>query len=521
MNLAEAAEGPPFDVVVVGGGINGCGIAREIASRGLRVALLEASDFGFGTTWRSTRLIHGGLRYLEHGELGLVRESLRERARLLRERPHLVKPQPFVLPQLPWSRRPAWQVRMGLAAYDLLATGGRLPRHSRIGRDALLEATPGIGELANGGFSFHDARAVAPERLALELALEARAAGAALANYANVTAIRSRHGAVSGVDVEWRGKSLSLAAPHVVNAAGPWVDAVAQTANIEGPKLIGATRGSHIALEVPEPVTHAAVLSTAKSDGRVFFALPHSGLLLVGTTDVLYGCDPALVRPAANELQYLLEEARTLFPRATLNAEQVRYSYAGVRPLLASRSGRNASAITRRHAVIDHRQTGGPAGLFSVAGGKLSTYRPLAKEVLRELGCAATMAGDGRFRPRPTVTAATPEVAEHLDRYGANAGSVAGYGMDVLCRHAGAVVGEVEHAVRHELAISVADVLLRRTGVGWHSCRGLCCHAEVAVRMGALLGWDESETSRQIGDYEREVAANLPGWDDIMKEGGG
>jgi glycerol-3-phosphate dehydrogenase len=299
------------------------------------------------------------------------------------------------------------------------------------------------------------------------------------------------------------------------------VDAVAQAAGITGPKLIGATRGSHIALEVDSPVANAAVLSTAKSDGRVFFALPHSGLLLVGTTDELYECDPALVRPGVTELTYLLEEAQTLFPGAGLNPGQVRYAYAGVRPLLArgkrGDAGGDAGAITRRHAVIDHRTSGGPAGLYSVAGGKLSTYRPLALQVLRSIGRSPAPSPTGHARARPRVTEITAEVAAHLERYETAASAVAGYGSDVLCKHSGAVVGEVEHAVRHELATTVGDVLLRRTGIGWHTCRGLCCHVDVAARMGRLLGWDEAERELRKRDYEREVAANLPAWEDIVQ----
>ncbi|MGH2633952.1 MAG: FAD-dependent oxidoreductase, partial [Tepidiformaceae bacterium] len=168
MNLAEAAGGEPFDLVVIGGGINGCAIAEEAAARGLRTALFEATDFGFGTTWRSTKLIHGGLRYLEHGDVRLVFESLRERAWLLRTRPYLVKPQRFVLPMLPWTRRPKWQLGVGLSAYDLLALYRGVPAHRRLSDRTLHEMAPFLPDETSGGFTFYDARVIAPERLCLE-----------------------------------------------------------------------------------------------------------------------------------------------------------------------------------------------------------------------------------------------------------------------------------------------------------------------------------------------------------------
>ncbi|MEO6397551.1 MAG: FAD-dependent oxidoreductase, partial [Tepidiformaceae bacterium] len=189
MTLETLAAGPPLDLAIIGGGINGCGIAEEAAARGLRVALFEADDFGFGTTWRSTKLIHGGLRYLEHGDVRLVFESLRERAWLLKTRPHLVKPQRFILPMLPWTRRPAWQLRLGLAAYDLLSLYRAVPSHRKLKDGRLHELASALPEETRGGFTFYDARVIAPERLALEMALEARQQGAVIQNHARVARV--------------------------------------------------------------------------------------------------------------------------------------------------------------------------------------------------------------------------------------------------------------------------------------------------------------------------------------------
>jgi glycerol-3-phosphate dehydrogenase len=241
----------------------------------------------------------------------------------------------------------------------------------------------------------------------------------------------------------------------------------------------------------------------------------------VGTTDVRHDCDPWAARPDAGELRYLLEEARALFPAVALAPELVRSAYTGVRPLLASTKS-DAEAISRRHAVIDHGTRGGPAGLYSVAGGKLSTYRPLAMEVLRRIGRspevvrAVASGSSGPALPGHLP----PAITDHLERYGAAAAAIARRGAEIVCEHAGAVVGEVEHAVKNEGATSVADVLMRRTGIAWHTCRGLCCHAGVAGLMAEMLGWDSLETERHVATYEREVARHLPAWDEIVAESG-
>ncbi len=513
-DLTSLASGPPLDAVIIGGGINGCAVARELAGRGKRVALFEKDDFGFGTTWRSTKLIHGGLRYLEHGDLRLVFESLRERAWLLRTRPHLVRPMRFLLPELPWTRRPAWQLRAGLALYDLLALYRAVPGHRRLSDDRLHELAPSISSDTHGGFSFFDARATSPERLVLELALEAKLSGAVVRNHTTVAAIATANGAVSGVIIESGDERVEVRSAAVINAAGPWVDAVNRLAPRPPGEVLGVTRGSHIVVQPRTPFGRDAIFSTARSDGRVFFAVPQGALLQVGTTDDRYEGHPDDARPTSSDITYLLAEANELLPGLELTEADVCYTYTGLRPLERVKGGPEA-AISRRHAVIRHDRLDGPRGLYSVIGGKLSTFRPLAREaadaigakgraawpMFDEKGASGALAQSDRF---PEAT------RRRLRNYGPALSAVLRAGEDPLAEGGDGLTGEVRHAVIAELASTLSDILLRRTGLGWGPLRGLDVHHAAATIAASLLDWDGAEEARQVAAYERDVARHLP-----------
>ena len=514
MTPAELASGPPLDLAVIGGGINGVAIAEEVAARGLRVALFEATDFGFGTTWRSTKLIHGGLRYLEHGDVGLVFESLRERARLLKTRPYLVTPQRFLLPVLPWTRRPRWQLRTGLATYDMLAMYRGVPSHRGLSKSKLREKAPYLSEAANGGFSFFDARVHSPERLTLEMALEARAHGAYVFNHTQVTGLRVANGEVESIDVQHGGMLSRIPVRNVVNAAGPWVDAVNQLGDLPQAELLGVTRGTHIVVELDEPPGHDAVFSTAKSDGRVFFAVPQGDLLLIGTTDERYEGHPSEIRPVPSDIDYLLEEANELMPGRGITRNRIRYAYAGLRPLQKVAGGPEA-AISRRHAVLEHEKLGGAKGVFSVVGGKLTTFRPLAGEIAARLGAEPRSGSRDEpvapgWRDMLLGSGLPKPVLRHLRIYGASIGSVLSLGREPLCEHAGAIEGEIRHAARFEAVETLADLMMRRTGISWASCRGLCCVDRVAEIAAAELGWSELETAAQVKAFRDELDYHLP-----------
>ncbi len=513
-DLAALSAGPPLDAVIIGGGINGCGIARELALRGLRVALFEKDDFGFGTTWRSTKLVHGGLRYLEHGDVRLVFESLHERAWLLKTRPHLVRPLRFFLPLLPWTRRPAWQLRAGLAAYDLLAMNRGVPGHRRIGTERLREYIPGLAGEAHGGFSFFDARLLAPERLALELALEARAAGAAVANHTAVTRIRAQDGHVSAVEVLHASGRYEVATRAVVNAGGPWVDAIARLTGGERPPLLDVTRGTHVVLETAEPPGRDAIFTTARSDGRVLFVVPQGRLLQVGTTDDRYSGDAGAIRPTSSDIDYLLEEAQTLLPGRSLSRAQVRYAYAGLRPLQRVAGGPEA-AVSRRHALLE---TPGAGGLYSVVGGKLSTFRPLADAVAARLGGGTkprevhreVHRDDGAWRERLRSSGLDHGARRRLTLLGRSAPDALALGAEVVDGDVGVLEGEVRWAIREELATTLSDIMMRRTGAAWGASRGLLSHRAVASIAAAELQWSPAEQEAQILGYERDVAFHLP-----------
>ncbi len=520
--LRELASGPPVEAAVIGGGINGCAIAAQAAAAGLRTALFEAADFGFGTTWRSTKLIHGGLRYLEHRDVGLVFESLRERAWLLKTRPHLVRPQRFVLPVLPWTRRPKWQLRAGLWMYDLLSYERALPAHRGLSRGRLGELVPFVSGEHRGGFSFYDARALAPERLALELALQAERHGAFIANHARVTRIEVAQGSVRSLRVEAGGEAIDIPASGVINAAGPWVDSVNRVADLPAPELLGVTRGTHIVVDPGRRLPREAILSTARSDGRVLFAVPQDGLLLFGTTDLRYEGDPGDVRPTRAEVDYLLAEARHLLPELDITLAQVRYAYAGLRPLQRVEGGPEA-AITRRHEIIDHGASGGARGLYSVVGGKLSAFRPLAREAAKLLGAPVS---PGLEDERPETdwrsilrSSRLPRPARrHLRQYGGAIPEILSLGTESLGGSDAFVAGEVLFTATHEHASTLSDILMRRTGMAWDSYRGLECHREAAGLAATVLGWDKGEVKRQVAAFEADVAYHLPVADSLPAE---
>src|ERR1051326_4744435 len=369
---------PDFDVIVIGAGINGAGIARDAAMRGLKVLLIEKGDPGMGTTVASTRLIHGGLRYLEHFEIGLVRESLREREILLRIAPHLVRPLAITIPIYKQNKRGQLTIRAGMILYDLLSCGKSLPRHRMLSRTETLKQLPGLNpDGLLGSALYYDAQVEFPERLVMENVLSAREFGAEVLTHARVTNLAVENGKVSGVEFMTEdGRKQFAEAQVVINAAGPWIDQVLERASVRSPKLIGGTKGSHIVVPEFPGAPANAIYVEARSDGRPIFIIPWNKLYLIGTTDVRFEGDPDEVWCEPWEIDYLQSETNLALPSAHLTRDSILNTYSGVRPLPVTRH-KDEQNITRRHFIRQHPQL---PNLLSLVGGKLTTYRSLAEE---------------------------------------------------------------------------------------------------------------------------------------------
>ncbi|MBV8860041.1 MAG: glycerol-3-phosphate dehydrogenase [Acidobacteria bacterium] len=532
--VLQEISGESFDAVVVGAGVNGCGVARDAAMRGLRVLLLDKGDLAAGTTASSTRLIHGGLRYLEHGEVGLVRESLRERETLLRKvAPHLIRPLPLLVPVYAGRRRGRLTIRAGMLAYDLLSSSKSLPRHRMLSPSEALGHAPGLNsEGLRGAALFYDAQAEYAERLAVENALDARARGAHVLTYARVERLMVEGGAVRGVVFKdlLGGGTQEARAAVVLNAAGPWVDEVLEGSPAGGEKLIGGTKGSHVVVRAFKGAPRAAVYAEAAEDGRPFFVVPWDEKLLIGTTDERYVGDLDRVEADESEVEYLVRETNRVLPSARLTRADVLYTYSGVRPLPYVAEGREGG-ITRRHFI----RPASVRGLFSIVGGKLTTYRALAEGavdlIFRALGrnpppCetadvplpGAAVEDFEQFKHDFAARSTLPPVstARLLKVYGARASEVLRLAQtdaelsQVISEETGSIGAEVVHAFREELAETLADCLMRRTMVGLNSELGLDALDGAARLAQKFLGWDEGRASGEVEAYRKYVERFKP-----------
>jgi glycerol-3-phosphate dehydrogenase len=516
-----------FQVVVIGGGINGVAVARQCARAGKHTLLVEQNDFASGVTSRSTRIIHGGLRYLEHGEIDLVRESLREREKLLRERSHLVHPMHFLLLLNETSQRSAMKVRAGLWLYQRIA--GKKPREDTTEMELKrLERALDAGHRWSF-FNYEDAQCEFPERLVAEWLMEAVDAGAVVRNHMEALAVDVAHGRARGVLLrdQITGRDARVDAGWVINCSGPWADRVCQRSAIRMAKpMVGGVRGSHIVLPrfTGSP---SAALYTEAADGRPIFILPWNDQILAGTTEVADSGDPAKTVPSAEEIAYLLRSVAQLFPKAKISAQSVKHAFAGIRPLPYSPDNR-PSAVTRRHILHDHTEDGA-AHMLSVIGGKLTTAASLARDVATKIGLhaePATMA----VGPGPALDPMLDDAVLEIARIGAVSeetarGMVEWHGKrapDIarmalvsaelrapICPHTSHVIAEVVEAYRRECAVTLGDVLLRRVPVALGACWSESCSREAALRIGAVLGWNEQTMGANLENFETERTAFL------------
>ena len=526
--IRRPLEGERFQVIVIGGGINGVAIARECARAGRRTLLVEQHDFAAGTTSRATRIIHGGLRYLEHAELGLVRESLRERRRLLRERPHLVHPIHFLLALDQNSGRSALAIRTGLWLYRHLGGGSLQVGSSRKDRQKL-ESLLDSGRRWSV-FSYEDAQCEFPERLVAEWLVEAMEAGAVARNHTQVLAVDVRHRRVAAILLrdQISGKEERVEATWIINATGPWADRLCQRSRIETQHpMLGGVRGSHIVVPRFAGAPDAAVYTEAV-DKRPIFVVPWNEQILVGTTEVADRGDPGKVQPSQEEIDYLLHSLLRLFPQVKVSAADIRYTFAGVRPLPYAPT-EIASAVTRKHYLHDHAADGAEH-MISVIGGKLTTAAELARQCAAKIGVSP--------KSSSTLALASAETASLLlDRWVIEIGNAGGISEDTargivewhgkrsldisrmaqrsaelrapLCPHTEHIVAEVVDAFAGECAVTLGDVLLRRVPVALGACWSPACSREAAARIGAAMGWNDAQSAAELEAFEIERSTFL------------
>jgi glycerol-3-phosphate dehydrogenase len=506
-----------LDVLVVGGGITGAGIARDAALRGLSVALVEAVDFAAGTSSRSSKLIHGGVRYLQQGDVGLVREAASERARLRRIAPHLAASLLMVMPT--YGRAMHMKLGAGLWAFEKIASVDESERHAMWDRAEALANEPCLaGDGMHGAAAFVE-YLTDDARLVLATVAGAAQAGALCANHAEVTGID--RGVVTVRDV-FTGMTIAARARVVVNAAGPWVEEIWRRAGARVARGLQLTKGIHLVVDHARlPLRHAVVMQAR--DRRSVFAVPRDGVTYLGTTDTL--CDTPSLHPGVttDDVEYLLDAARRTFAGPALAARDVRASWAGLRPLLRE-DGKAPSEISRKDEIALDAAT----GLISIAGGKLTTYRRMAERVVdlvfERLGRASPPCTTDSV-PLPggeptTLDAAgvavrlpqlSPTDASRLFRlHGAGCerilARVAAHPSagEVLPGLAGVLRAEIEHALDEEMALTLEDLLERRTrSLSFDRRQGLDAVEAAAAIAAARLGWNAARTAAEIDGYRR------------------
>lgn len=536
----QLADGT-FDLLIIGGGINGCGAARDAALRGLKVALVEQRDWGAGTSSRSAKLVHGGLRYLATFQLGLVRESTAERAVQTRVAPHLVKPIIFLMPVYAEHEHSLWFMNLGLWLYDTLALF-RIPRRHRKyrGRKALALQPNLRADGLRGALTFYDTTAN-DARLTLENALDAEGLGAVTVSYARVTGlVRDESGRVTGAQVTdaLGGQTVEVRARMTLNTTGPWTDRLLALTGEHTRPMLRSTKGAHLVIDASRLPVHHAVAMIHPEDQRPLFIIPWGPHVYVGTTDYDTEADPDRVHAEARDRDSLLEAVNHYFPEARITPEDIVSSWCGIRPLVAPDAEMSASKVSREHVIREQ-----PRGLLTMVGGKLTTYRIMARELVDQ--AARLLERDGRpgpkipgcqTRDRPLPGAAsirdqadldglaarladreklTPAVATHLaNTYGSRAEEVirsaAPGDLELLCPPLPYVWAELDYNVRMEHAQTLEDFYARRTQLLLRDPQGcLKTAAPVAARMGELLGWDDETRQAQESALAEEVRDTL------------
>ncbi|MEM8603737.1 MAG: glycerol-3-phosphate dehydrogenase/oxidase [Cyanobacteria bacterium P01_H01_bin.121] len=530
-----------YDLIIIGGGVNGAGVARDAALRGVKTILIEKGDFASGTSSWSTRLVHGGLRYLEYFEFSLVRESLREREILLRTAPHLVTPIMMTIPIYRDRSRPYWKIQAGMFLYDILSFDKSMLAHRMLPKPQFRQHFRQIDpEGLAGGAQYYDAQASNAERLCWETIASAKEAGATVLNYVEMTALHCENDRITRVacrdaltdqTFEIRASDRAM----VMNTTGPWVDQALQRGVRDGQdqplskkRHMGGTKGSHIVVPPFAGAPDTALYVEAKTDGRPFFIVPWLGMYLIGTTDLKFTSGNLdHVKADNDEVDYLLRETNLVIPNANLGRESVLFTYSGVRPL-PYEAGKSAGSITRRHILYDHRKDG-VNNLISLVGGKLTTWRHVGEEIVDQLfkrwGVEAP--------PCPTLTKPLPGAISFSDpliqatmqRYQGKMPASSVYHLFSTYGRQALLVLELidEHpelahpiapneiilnaqlvfAARSEMAHTLVDMARRRTSLAVRGHYGLHLLPEMTDLMRRYCDWDNAKCERESHAYRQ------------------
>ncbi|MEM9483062.1 MAG: glycerol-3-phosphate dehydrogenase/oxidase [Cyanobacteria bacterium P01_F01_bin.116] len=539
----STVEATTYDLIVIGGGINGVAVARDGALRGLKTILIEKSDFGSGTTSWSSRLVHGGLRYLEYFEFNLVRESLREREILLRTAPHLVKPIQMTIPIYAQGSRSYWEIQAGMVLYDLLSYDKSLPNHRMLGGKKMQQLFRAVEpDGCRGAAQYYDAQVEYAERLCLEIVLSAQEAGATMLSYVTVAQLQRSGNRISSLicrDSD-TGEAFTVHGHDqtvVINTAGPWVDQVCRSGiqgNAPAPvgktRKIGGTRGSHIIVDKFPGAPDEALYVEALTDGRPFFILPWLGMCLIGTTDIRFDGNLDKVHASDEEVDYLLNETNRVIPTAQLTRESVQFTYAGIRPLPYT-EGKKTSSITRSHVLYDHTSEAAE-NMVSLIGGKLTTHRQVGEEMVdvalkkqgkqprqprshsatRQAALPGAMAGNSA---KDLMTTANRDMVAHLlSLYGARTPQVLAMvekfpelGEPIVTGQPD-IKAQIVYSIQSELARTYVDICRRRTAVAMRGNYGFDALSVVADVLQRYCGWSEEQCDRNLIDYYNYMRDN-------------
>jgi glycerol-3-phosphate dehydrogenase len=483
-----------FDLIVVGGGINGAAIANLAASCGASVALLEKNDFASGTSSKSTKLLHGGIRYLENFEFDLVQESLKERSIQRQAVPYLVKPMPFVIPVYKNDKRPLWMMQLGVWLYDLLSGKYRIGHHRFLSVGEITAMAPGISaDGLIGGVEYFDAQ-MDDARICLENVLMADLNGAVVANYLEVKdIIKDKDQHAIGVKTKdiLSGQQMDIFASKIIVTAGPWSDELIQKDVPHSIKRLRPTKGVHIVYR--GEISPSAFLLQSRQDKRIFFVIPFKGNSLIGTTDTDHQQSPDSVKVEEADIQYLLQEAGRVFPNINFDRSKIITTFAGVRPLVADKG--DPSRISRKHSIETN-----PSGICFVMGGKYTTYRAIAEEaVLKAMpqlaskmpyGGQYALYGSGGSNEELKILSQRFEVPLEVIRYlqsiyGSRFGEVLNIAREnsqlkeKICSCSPAIAAQVIYARDVEMAQTTEDVIQRRLGLSYLDCPSGDCRCAI------------------------------------------